>query len=80
MKFKWPKRALELRVTVKTDDEVLALRAKIAELEAQIVKERQIRDRAEFKYRCECAVNAELVDLCRAHKVNFREALKSRPW
>ena len=80
MAFHWPRKALELQVTVKTDDEVLALRRRIAELEALLGKERAARNQVEFRYRCECVVNAELVDLCRSHKVDFRAALRQRPW
>lgn len=80
MNFTWPEKALEVTVRVKTDDEVLKLREKVAELEEKVREERALRDRAEFRYRCECVVNAELVDLCRASKVNFRPALRERPW
>ena len=71
---------LEIHVRVSPDDEVLALRARVAELEAEAAQ----RDRAykdlEFRFRCETLINTELVDLCKAHKVPFREALKARPW
>ena len=80
MAFHWPKKALELHVTVKTDDEIIQLRAKVAELEAQLEAERQLRHRAEFRYGCECRIKAELVDLCRASKVDFRASLNERPW
>lgn len=80
MAFHWPKKALELHVTVKTDDEILALRARVAELEAQLAEERQLRNQVEFRYGCECRINAELVDLCRANKVDFRPSLRGRPW
>lgn len=80
MAFHWPKKALELHVTVKTDDEITALRARVAELEAQLAEEQQARKRAEFRYGCECRINAELVDLCRANKVDFRSSLRERPW
>ena len=72
--------ALEVHVTLRADDEILSLRTKLAETEAKLAQERKIRDRAEYKYRCECCINQELVDLCRANKVNFRPALEARPF
>lgn len=71
---------LEIHVRVSPDDEVLALRARVAELEAKAAKAEEERRRVEYMYRCETLINTELVDLCKAHKVPFREALKARPW
>lgn len=71
---------LEIHVRVSPDDEVLALRARVAELEAKAAEAEEERRRVEYMYRCETLINTELVDLCRAHKVPFREALKARPW
>lgn len=71
---------LEIHVRVSPDDEVLALRARVAELEAQVETGRTERDRLEYMFRCESLINAELIDLCKAHKVPYREALNARPW
>lgn len=71
---------LEIHVRVSPDDEVLALRAKVAELEAKLAEETARADRAEYRHRCESIVNQELVDLCRAHGVRYRPALDRRPW
>ena len=71
---------LEIHVRVSPDDEVRGLRARVAELEAQLEREKTRANEAEFRHRCESIINQELVDLCRAHKVPFREALKRRPW
>ena len=71
---------LEIHVRVSPDDEVLALRARVAELEAKAAEAEEERRRGEYMYRCETLINTELVDLCKAHKVPFREALKARPW
>lgn len=57
---------IEIHVRVSPDDELQALRARA--------------NRAEYMYRCEVVVNGELVDLCRANGIRFREALKERPW
>lgn len=71
---------IELRVILRTDDEVLALRAEVARLEAALAAEKARADRAEYKFRCESIINQELVDLCRASNVKFRPSLKDRPW
>ena len=71
---------LEIHVRVSPDDEVLALRARVAELESKAAEAEEERRRVEYMYRCETLINTELVDLCKAHKVPFREALKARPW
>lgn len=59
---------------------MLALRARVAELEAQAEAARAERDRLEYKYRCESLINTELIDLCKREGVPFREALTRRPW
>ena len=59
---------IEIHVRLSPDDEVLALRARVAELEAQAEAARAERDRLEYKYRCE------------REGVPFREALTRRPW
>lgn len=64
---------LEIHVTYRNDDYVKELEAKLAEAEARA-------NRAEYKYRCETLVNTQLQDLLRDHKINYREALKERPW
>lgn len=71
---------LEVHVILRTDDEVLNLRARIAELEAALEEQKAAYHRVEYMYRCECVINQELVDLCRASNVNFRPALERRPW
>ena len=66
---------IEIHVRLSPDDEVLALRARVAELEAQAEAARAERDRLEYKYRCESLINTELIDLCKREGVPFREAL-----
>lgn len=60
---------IEIHVRLSPDDEVLALRARVAELEAQAEAARAERDRLEYKYRCEIspwlAPGAELAPLTR---------------
>ena len=64
---------IEIHVRLSPDDEVLALRARVAELEAQAEAARAERDRLEYKYRCESLINTELIDLCKREGVPFRE-------
>ena len=71
---------LEIHVRVSPDDEVLALRARVAELEAEAARQGEAYRDLEFRYRCETLINTELVDLCKEHKGPFREALRQRPW
>ena len=71
---------IEIHVRLSPDDEVLALRARVAELEAQAEAARAERDRLEYKYRCESLINTELIDLCKREGVPFREALTRQPW
>lgn len=71
---------LEVHVTLRTDDEVLSLRARVAELERELEAQKEAYNRVEYKYRCESIINQELVDLCRASNVKFRPALGRRPW
>lgn len=71
---------IEVHVVLKTDDEIIRLRAEKAALEARLAEMTAMRDRAEYQFRCECVVNQQLVDLCRASGVKFRPALKDRPW
>lgn len=71
---------LEVHVILRTDDEVLNLRARIAELEAALEEQKAAYHRVEYMYRCESIVNQELVDLCRASNVKLRPGLGRRPW
>lgn len=56
---------LELDVRLWPSDEVSALRAELAELQATLATERETYRRLEYQLRCEVMVNIQLVDLCR---------------
>ena len=71
---------IEIHVRVSPDDEVLALRAKVAELEGKLEAERQRANTAEFRHRCESIINQELTDLCRKNGIKYRPSLENRPW
>lgn len=64
---------IEIHVVYRNDDYVKDLERQLAEAKAQA-------NRAEYRYRCECVINTELQDLCRANGIKFRAALMQRPW
>lgn len=70
----------ELRVSLAVTDaqEVLELRDRILDLEAENARLSESVRSLEYQYRCEVVVNMELTDLLRAHKIKFRSALKDR--
>lgn len=71
---------LVIHVRVSPDDEVIALRGRVAALEGELAAAKAALDRVEYRYRCEVVVNTELLDLCRAHGVRYRPGLEQRPW
>lgn len=64
---------LKLEVVVTTSDEVLSLRARVAESEATIDGLRSEYNRLEYLYRCESIINQKLIDRCREMKVDVRD-------
>lgn len=64
---------LKLEVVVTTSDEVLALRARVAELEATINGLRSEYNRLEYLYRCESIINQRLLDRCREQNVKVHD-------
>ena len=71
---------MKIVLHLKTDDEVLALRGRVEALEAALEDMTAQRNRIEYMYRSETLINTELLDLCREHGVQYRAALKQRPW
>ena len=64
---------IEIHVTYRNDDYVKDLEKRLAQAEERA-------NRAEYRYRCECVVNMELVDLLRERGIKYRPALDKRPW
>lgn len=64
---------IEIHVTYRNDDYV-------RDLERQLAAERERANRAEYQFRCESLINAELLDLCKERGIKYRGALKERPW
>ena len=65
----------EIRVRLVSDEEVLNLRREVQALTARLEGLQAEYDRLEYRYRCECIVNMELVDLCHAHGVPVRPSM-----
>lgn len=70
---------LKLSVSVRDDEEVKALRDKVAELEALTEGLRAEYNRLEFQFRCETLINAQITDFCRVEGVKLPRRLFKRP-
>lgn len=70
----------ELRVSLAVTDaqEVLELRNRILDLEAENARLSESVRSLEYQYRCECLINMELVDLCRDNGIKIRRPLVGR--
>ncbi len=67
--------ALNINVRYTPSDEVLALRQRIAELEARAEKLEQENRRFEYRYCCEVQMKDQLVDYVRAQGVKIPDRL-----
>lgn len=65
-----------LEIILTTSDEVMALRARISELEQELNDLRQEHNRVELLYRAESLINLELQELLQANKIPYRAAIK----
>lgn len=66
---------LKVSVSVTPSDEVTALRAQVAALEAELAMLRTEHNRTEYLYMCEVKLNLQLQDLMRAAGVPFPRRL-----
>lgn len=66
---------LRIAVDLTPSDEVTALRAQVAALEAELADLRQTYNKVEFRYRCEVLLNLQLQDLMRVAGVPFPRRL-----
>lgn len=66
---------LRVSVSVTPSDEVTALRAQVAALEAELAMLRTEHNRTEYLYMCEVKLNLQLQDLMRAAGVPFPRRL-----
>ncbi len=69
---------LELVVRLIPSDEVLQLREQVKTLQGRLDDLQARYNRVEYKYRCEVIVANELLDLCKAHGLNYRPVLNDR--
>lgn len=60
---------IRLDITFTTADEVLSLRARVSELESDLLRETTERKRVEWKYACECNLRMQLRDYLTEHKI-----------
>lgn len=65
-----------LEIILTTSDEVIALRARVAELEKARDDLRQEYNRVELLYRAESLINLELQELLKENKIPYRAAIK----
>lgn len=69
---------LTVNVLLTPSDDVVGLRNRVSELEAQVLTLQQEAVRAQNLYQQESVLNLELIDLCREYHVPVRDALKKR--
>lgn len=62
---------IRLDITLTTSDEVLQLRSRVSDLEADLLRETSDRKRAEWKYACECNLRMQLCDYLREHDIKI---------
>lgn len=71
---------IEIFVRYTSSEEMEKMAQKSRELMQQLIDMREQRDRAEYRYRCECMINLQLQDLLDEHGIEYRAALQRRPW
>lgn len=71
---------LPIHVKLSPDDELLALRLRVSELEDSLEQLQREYTRTEYLYRCETAINLRLVDICRQHGIKLEASFFSRPY
>lgn len=71
---------IRLDITLTNSDEVMQLRARVAELEAALDQTRTELHRVEYLFRCETLINTSLHDLCKTHHVKVPKRLFDRPY
>lgn len=69
---------LNVAVTVTPSDEVMALRSRVASLEAELSDLQTMFNRTQYLYICEVQLNLQLQDLMRAAGVSFPARLRTR--
>lgn len=70
----------EMTIYLEDGRRIKELEARIAKLEAENLRLTADNRTLDFRYRCECTVNMELIDLCREKGVKYRPSLVARPW
>lgn len=69
---------IPLNVRISPSDDILALRARISELEGEIKRYKEILERSEYKRGCERQIRENLMELCRSNGIKVpREVFKN---
>lgn len=71
---------LRVEVVLTPSDEVLSLKAKIADLEKQLADLDALYRKVEFRYRCELLINLQTADFCKLHGLDVPSRLKDHPY
>lgn len=69
------KGSIPLSISLKDDNEVIALKERIAALEAENEALRTEKNRVEFSSRCFYAQNQEMFDLLRDHGIKYKKSM-----
>lgn len=72
--------AIPIRVSLRSDEEIIALRNQVAMLSESVQRLQRDVDRAEYHFRCESVLNNALVDLCREHGIKIEPSFFKRPY
>ena len=72
--------AIPIRVSLRSDDEIIALRSQVVALSESMEKLQRDFDRVEYRFRCESVLNNDLVDLCREHGIKIEPSFFKRPY
>ena len=71
---------IHLVVDLREDRTVTKLREQLAELQDKNEELIQRCNKAEFRLRCEYAVNDQIMDFCREQGIEVPKRLLNRPW
>lgn len=71
---------IPLNVRITPSDEILALRARISELEGEVKRYKETLERSEYKRGCERQISANLLELCRESGIKVPRDVFKNLW
>lgn len=74
------KQSIPLSISIKDDNEVIALKEEISALQSKIDSLKVTLNRTEYLYKCESFLNNRLVDLCRSNGITLGADFFVRPY